>query len=341
MAHALGIDLGGTKILAGVVDTDTGEVLATARKRTRSEHGPDDVMARLMVAAREALDKAGTDKSDLIAIGVGAAGLVDDAHGTLLRAPNLPEGMVGTPLAHTIQDEFGIPTLLLNDVTAAAAGEAAFGAGAGHPDFVCVFAGTGIGGSIYRDGCPYHGSTNTAGELGHMVIQYDGRLCGCGGRGHLEAYASRTAVVRTILASMKQGRVSSLAELEPNPNPEDPAHSGIRSKALRRAIDAGDELTRDMIEAGARYMGAGLASIINFYNPPRIILGGGMVQEVDLFFIDAARHAVQGALAVPRDGVEIVRAALGDNSGIVGAAEQAARHILQQDKRASTLVTAG
>ena len=327
MAFGLGIDLGGTKILAGVIDLESGHVAGRAKKRTRAEHGADDVMQRLQAVADEALGNSGVDRSQVVVAGVGAAGQVDEQHGVLIHAPNLPQGMVGAPITATLSDHFGCPVALANDVAAAAAGEATFGAGRDHPDFVCIFSGTGIGGAIYREGKPYKGNTDTAGELGHMVIDYNGRLCGCGGLGHLEAYASRSAVVRTILSAMRQGRESSLSKVDSGRDPNDVAHSGIRSKAVADAVRDGDALAIETVEAAARYMGAGLVSIVNFYNPPRIVLGGGLVQELDLFFRLAADGAMNGALQVPAKSVQIVKAALGDDSGIVGAAVLASRRI--------------
>lgn len=325
MPYVLGIDFGGTKMLAGVIDTENGQILSTARKRTRVERGSDEVLKRLLQVCKEALDASGRQANDLSGVGIGVAGQVDAAKNAFVRAPNLPVGLFGSAIPDAVCDELHVPVLLFNDVAAAAAGEAGFGAASGHPDFVCVFSGTGIGGAVYQHGKPYTGATNTAGELGHMVIDYGGRLCGCGGRGHLEAYASRTAVVRTVLGALKLGRSSSLAEVDPNPDPDNVHNSPIRSKALGQAVRDGDALARELVESAAHYMGAGLVSIINFYNPPRIILGGGIVQEVDLYLRVAGTHAQEEALQVPRQRVDIVKAALGDNSGIVGAALLAAR----------------
>jgi glucokinase len=228
--------------------------------------------------------------------------------------------MSNVKLADIINDHLGIPARLFNDVEAAAAGEASFGAGQGKKDFVVVFVGTGIGGAIYRNGQPYGGATHTAGELGHMVVDVNGRLCGCGGFGHLEAYASRTAIVRSILAGMHAGRESMLRDIATQINPNDPGGSGIRSKALAQAIDAGDALTHEVLLLAADYLAAGLASIINFYNPRLIILGGGLVEAVEIFFTAVCSKTRNAALQVPRQHIEIVRTALGDNSGIVGAA---------------------
>jgi glucokinase len=325
MGSVLGIDFGGTKILAGVVDTDTGEILSQAKKRTRSEHGHAAVLDRLGEVIAEAVDGAGKHGQHLQAAGVGIAGQVDATQNRLVRAPNLPAELLGDTVPTAVRQSAGVPATLYNDVVAAAAGEASFGAGTGHPDFVCIFVGTGIGGGIYRNGQRYEGATNTAGELGHMTIDYGGRLCGCGGLGHLEAYASRSAVVRSILAQMHLGRESSLRALAPDPDPAQAGNVPIRSKALKEAVEAGDALTIEMLDDAARYLGAGLASIVNFYNPPLIILGGGLVDAVDRFFQRAAAAVRQQALQVPRQEVQIVKAALGDFSGIVGAAVLAGR----------------
>jgi len=275
----------------------------------------------------QAIEEAGSHASEIEAVGIGIAGQVDAKKNELIRAPNLPEQLLGTVIVEEVRKHVGVGPRLYNDVAAAAAGEAAFGAGKGQPDFVCIFVGTGIGGAIYRNGEPYLGATNTAGELGHMVIDFNGRLCGCGGRGHLEAYASRTAVVRTILAAMRHGRPTSLSSLVSDPNPDDPGHAPIRSKALLQAVQASDELTMEMLDDGARYLAAGLASIVNFHNPPLIILGGGMVDAIDRFFERAAGLLCEEALRVPAQGVNVVKAGLGDYSGIVGAAVLAGKHI--------------
>jgi glucokinase len=318
MPFALGVDLGGTKILAGVVNAESGEVRSCVFHGTRTEGG--DILRRLVETCREAIVEADVARGDIVGVGIGVAGQIDSPRGVIVRAPNLPDELVGFPIGSRLTEELHLPATVVNDVVAAAAGEASFGAGQDHPDFVCVFVGTGIGGAVYRGGAPYWGATHTAGELGHMVIDYDGRICGCGGKGHLEAYASRSAIVRTILAALHQGRPSSLAEVAPNPDPNDVAHSPIHDVQVDRAIKSGDELALEMVRDGARYMAAGLVSIVNFYNPRRIILGGGMVENVEAFFELVRVHTVEESLQVPRTRLEIVKAGLGDRSGVVGAA---------------------
>lgn len=319
MAHVLGIDLGGTKVLAGVVDTDTGKVLSAIKKRSRSEHEVGDLLKRMEDAAEKAIDESGVKKSDIHRIGIGVAGQIDRKKGVVISAPNLAN-MQNVALAKQVEDQLGHPVSLYNDVEAAAAGEASFGAGAGKKDFVVIFVGTGIGGGIYRDGQPYGGATHTAGEIGHTVVDVNGRICGCGGTGHLEAYASRTAIVRVILAGIHQGRTSELTGVATSIDPNDPGGSGIRSKALATAVANHDDLTIETLLTAADYLAAGLASVINFYNPPLIILGGGLVEAVDMFFQAVAMRTRRACLQVPGRDIEIVKSGLGDYSGIVGAA---------------------
>jgi glucokinase len=324
MSQVLGIDLGGTKVLAGVVDVTSGKVLSTAKKRSHAQHGPDDLVKRLLEVADQALDGSGVNKADITQVGIGVAGQIDRKQGVVIDAPNLAK-MRNVKLAKLVGDHLARPVSLSNDVEAAAAGEAQFGAGAGRKDFVVIFVGTGIGGAIYQNGEHYTGATDTAGEIGHTIVDLNGRICGCGGTGHLEAYASRTAIVRTILNGLYSGRHSVLSKIVQEVNPSDPGGSGIRSKALAEALAQNDELVHETLLTAADYFAAGLASLINFYNPPLIILGGGLVDAVDEFFKLVVKRAGHASLSVPRAHVKIVKAGLGDYSGMVGAALLATR----------------
>lgn len=324
MPYVLGIDLGGTKVLSGVVDTDTGRVLSSAKKRSHAQDGPEAIVERVVETAEEAIKESGVERSEIERAGIGVAGQIDRARGIVLNAPNLA-GMANVMLADVVSKQVGLPVSLFNDVEAAAAGEATFGAGRGRKDFVVVFVGTGIGGAIYRDGKPWTGASSTAGEIGHTVVDVNGRICTCGGLGHLESYASRTAVVRVILSGLAAGRESSLREVATEINPDAPGGSGIRSKAIARAIEAGDPLTTQSLLTAADYLAAGLSSVINFYNPPLIILGGGLVDAVDVFFATVSTRAREMALRVARPEVEIIKAGLGDYSGVEGAAVLALR----------------
>lgn len=325
MSHILGIDLGGTKVLTGVVDTKTGDVLSTVKIRTRASHDEKDLLKNMMDAAKKAIADSGVPTEKIERVGVGVAGQIDRKAGLVIAAPNLAN-MSNVKLADLISKELHKPVSLYNDVEAAAGGEAAFGSGKGKKDFVVVFVGTGIGGMIYRDGKPYKGATETAGEIGHITVDVHGRVCGCGGTGHLEAYASRTSVVRIILAGMHAGRKSVLEDVIHEINPNDPGGSGIRSGSIAHAVAQNDPLVVETLQTAADYLAAGLATAINFYNPPTLILGGGLIEAVDMFFQLVESRTRHMAMRVPRKHVEIIKTGLGDNSGIVGAAVLAGNH---------------
>lgn len=317
----LGIDLGGTKILVGVVGIASGKVHGRVKKRTKADQGPDDVLDRVIAAVEEALDALDRDAArDVKSIGVAAAGQVDRDTGTLVAAPNLG-GRIDMPLGHTLSKRLGLPVTLGNDVQAASLGELRFGAARGSDRQLCVFIGTGIGGALIDDGELQSGPGGTAGELGHMVIDAGGRFCGCGGRGHLEAYASRTAIARVLASEIGRGRSSKLTTLlEDEVDDNADIAASIRSGMLARAVEQGDALVLEVLREAAWYLGLGLASAINFYNPLRIVLGGGLIEAMPGFVDLVAPVAKTSALPAPAANVEIVASALGDDAGIVGAA---------------------
>ncbi len=320
--YSLGIDLGGTKILAGVIDVGSGEVVSTAKKKTKVEEGADGLLSRLTDVAEEAMSNAKLPKGASVrCAGVAAAGQVNPANGILLAAPNFG-GIANLPIGAVLGKRLGLPVRLGNDVQCAALGELHFGAGKGVDRLLCVFVGTGIGGAISQRGRLERGATATAGEIGHLTIHADGRFCGCGGRGHLEAYASRTAITRVLLEELRRGRPSVLRELLRDEGIDDAAPGGtaIRSGVLAKAVAANDELVLETLHDAARYLGIGLASAINFYNPHRIVLGGGVVEAVPLLLELTAPVAKREALVVPVNAVKIVPSELGDNAGVVGAA---------------------
>ena len=208
-----GFDFGGTNRLAAVIDVSTGEILSSSKKKTNPEDDAKALMERMYSGIDDAIESADLKKkAGIVGIGVGIAGQIDTDKGILLGAPNLSQATVNLPIADLLQKRYDVPAALLNDVQVAAIGEGTFGAGKGCNEFFCVFVGTGIGGAIVHNGQLYTGASGTAGEIGHLIIHANGRHCGCGGRGHLEAYASRTAITRTILGELKRGRTSVLTK---------------------------------------------------------------------------------------------------------------------------------
>jgi glucokinase len=315
--YALGIDLGGTKTLAAVVDITTGEVVSSERKRTHAEKGQEYISQHITHLSAAALESAALPNGATIAaVGIGAAGQIDRKHGVVVDAPNL--GVKDMPMADILGKHFGKPVAVGNDVEVAALGEYLYGAGRGYSTFVVMFVGTGIGGGIVQNGRVYAGLTGTAGEIGHMTIQAGGRICPCGSRGCLEAYASRTAITTAIMAEIHHGRGSILAEDAEHQLKE--GETIIRSGLLAHALNHGDDLVTEIITEAADYLGYGLASVMNFYNPECIILGGGVIEAIDLLFERAVHRARITALADPGCKTKILRAKLGDFSGVVGAA---------------------
>lgn len=317
-AYALGIDIGGTKIFAAVVNVATGEVIASERKRTRADRGQDYVAQRTIEVATTALQNANLpDSSPITAIGVGSAGQINRKDGIIIDSPNL--GVHQMPIAEILQKQFNLPVSVGNDVEVAARGEYLYGAGKGYSNFICIFVGTGIGSGIVQNGKLYTGLTGTAGEVGHMIIEAGGRICGCGARGCLEAYASRTAITKMIQAEIHHGRPSVLKEDADGKQVKE-GELIIRSGILARAIQQKDELVIEAVSEAANYLGYGLGSIMNFYNPEAIILGGGVIEAIDLLFEQAVRRARSTALSEPSKKTDIMRSKLGDFSGVVGAA---------------------
>jgi len=308
--YSIGIDLGGTKILAGIIDAENGVVVETAKKRTKKLE-QDYIVQRIIETAEKAICKAQIPVEQIVSIGIGAAGQVDRENGVLISAPNL--NCANVELTKILQKHFNIPAYIGNDVEVATLGEMKFGSGIGYKNFVCVFVGTGVGSGIVCDGKHLKGLTGTAGEIGHIIINSGGRNCGCGEAGCLEAYASRTAIEKRILGEIKKGHKSVLIDAIKE-------NGVIRSKDLSEAVDAEDKVAVNAILEASEYLSCGLASVINFYNPELIILGGGLIEAIDFFFNSTVEKTLQKSLAVPAEKTKIVKTQLKDYSGIVGAA---------------------
>lgn len=310
--YVVGVDMGGTKILAAVINAK-GEIIQQAKRATKPKKGPDGVIRRIERCIREAIDRAELKPSQIRAIGIGSPGPLDPETGVIIFAPNL--GWSNVPLKAKLEKSLDIPTFVDNDVNVGTLGEYAFGAGQGVKNLVGIFVGTGIGGGIILDRQLYHGINKTAGEIGHMIVKANGPRCGCGNFGCLEAIASRTAITKELRkAILKKGKKSKLLKLN------DGKLNQIRSQAIAKAVKRGDKPTIKVMQRAGKYLGISVASIVHFLNPEMIILGGGVIEAMGDSLLDPIRHAAaEYALPTTMDGVQIVEATLGDNAGVIGA----------------------
>ncbi len=308
--YAIGIDLGGTKILTGLVNKGSGEVLFSIKQKTGKEKDAETIVEKIKLSVNELLETSHFDIAQIDSIGIGAPGQVDRERGILLSAPNL--NCENLNLKAILEREFYVPVFLGNDVEIATLGEMKFGAGKGCDDFVCIFVGTGIGSGIVQNSSVRHGATGTAGEIGHIIVDAGGRPCGCGANGCLEAYASRSAIEARIMGALKKGRASVITEYMRD-------DKAISSKMIRKSLEHKDELITQILFEASDYLSNGLATIINFYNPALIVMGGGLIDAVDEFYERTITKAKAKALPVPASKIRFEKAKLGDFSGVVGA----------------------
>ena len=309
--YSIGIDLGGTKILIALVDRNTGEVLNHIKKKTKKDKGPKNIIKKMLEGIEELIEESGKAIDDISSIGVGAAGQIDRQNGVLISAANLD--CYDLNIKEILSKKFNVPVYVGNDVEIAAIGEQKFGAGKGCNDFVCVFVGTGVGSAIIKNGQIITGATGTAGEIGHIIVDLNGRQCACGAHGCLEAYASRSAIERCIEGALKKGRKSCILDyLETG--------KSITSSMIQKSIEREDELVLQCVTEASEYLSGGIASIINFVNPELIILGGGLIEAVGYFYQKTIKKAKAKSLPVPAEKIQFKKAMLGDYSGVIGAA---------------------
>ena len=309
--YAIGIDLGGTKILTGLVNKENGEIISSVKKKTKKDKGPQNISKKITESIQELLEESKISKKEISSVGIGAAGQVDRKNGILISAANLD--CYDLNLKEKIEEFIDLPVYVGNDVEIAAIGENKFGAAKGYKDVVCIFVGTGIGSAIIKDGEIIKGATGTAGEIGHTIVDLNGRPCGCGGHGCLEAYASRSAIEKRIEGALKKGRKSVILNYIEN-------GKSISSHMIHDAIEEGDELVTQCVDEAAEYLSGGVASVINFINPQLIILGGGLIEAVGYFYNQVIKKAKAKSLPVPAESIVFKKAALGDFSGVIGAA---------------------
>lgn len=306
---AVGVDLGGTNIKAGLV-TAAGEVIQRHRVQTQADRGGAQAVAgRICEAARRCIELGGAKAASVRGLGVGSPGTLDLQNGVVLFSPNLP-GWRDIPLRRMIEEDIGLPCVLDNDANVAALAEHWAGAGKGASSLVLLTLGTGIGAGIVLDGRIWHGGNGVAGEVGHVSINPDGPVCGCGNRGCFEVYASATGMVRRMREAIAAGTESSLAA--------DPG--AITAAAIHKAAVAGDAAARQNIEATGRLLGLVVSNIMHMINPEVIAFSGGVTAAGDMLMDPLLDEVRQRTLEASRRDVRVCFAELPEDAGVIGAA---------------------
>jgi len=306
------LDIGGTKILAALVSARY-EVLDRELVPTPAGSGPQEINRGLFLAVDRLLQKSRREASDIGAIGLAAAGIIDSARGLITISPNLP-GWKDVPLRDLVSARYSAYTVLINDASAAALGEYRLGAGRGLHNMVYLTISTGIGGGLIVNGRLYLGSSGSAGELGHMVIDVNGPEDTCGNFGCLESLASGRAIAREAIERIKKGQASALSQTVGG------KVESITARDVAAAARSGDSLAGEVVHQAAVYLGIGLTNIVNIFNPDTIVVGGGVAKMGELLLEPARQVVAERAFKLPASVVKIVPARLGDDAGVLGAA---------------------
>ena len=309
--HVLGVDIGGTKLAVGIAD-ELGALVFSERIPSNPTEAAEPTLGRLVDLCRRAIAESGVP---VVAAGVGCVGPLDQKTGYVIRPVNLP-GWKDVALVDTLRNALGIPVYLDNDANAAALGEHRFGAGRGVRNMVYLTISTGIGGGIIIDNHLYQGENGNAGELGHMSVNYAGRPCGCGNLGCIEAYASGTAIAartrEAVAAAPSAAEAPILLSLSGGIDK-------INSQHVIEAARRGDPIALKIWDETIVALGSCMVSVINIFNPSRIVLGGGVTHAGDLLFNPLRRQTKKHAIPMLHDICDIVPAKLGDQVGVLGA----------------------
>lgn len=309
MGYVLGIDIGGTNVVVGAVSPDGRQVLGLRSEPTEASRGPDRVIDRIVSLAREAIAEARRSEARIVGVGIGSPGPLDTRTGVVILTPNL--GWTDMPLRDRIATALGLPATLDNDANCALAGEAWVGAARGARHAVAFTLGTGIGGGIIVDGQLVHGASDVAGEIGHMTIETNGRRCGCGNDGCLEAYASGPAIARRAAEAIEAGAESSLRTTP----------LAVTAETVFQAAADGDPLALEVVQDTARYLGVGVANLINILNPEVVVICGGVTRAGERLFAPLRREVARRAFRPAVQACRILPGELPGTAGVVGAAK--------------------
>ena len=309
--YAVGVEIGTLNIVAALVDL-RGKVTKRVERLTRREQKKEIVIQRVKKTIHELISISKVSLSKIAGIGVAVPGLIDSERGILRVSSNL--GWRNVPLREILENEFHVPILVDNNANAMALAESQFGAGKGIKNFVCVNVGMGIGSGIIIKGEIYRGESESAGEIGHTTVDYNGPICSCGNRGCLEVMASAPAIAKRAIQAIRRGEKTKIYQMV-NGNLNE-----ITAATVAMAAKEGDKIAKRIMEETGEYLGTGIANIVNLFNPRVVIMGGGVSQAGNLIFEPIKRTIKERAFFVPAEVVKVLPPALGKDSTVIGAA---------------------
>ncbi len=304
------IDIGGTKVL-GAIFNEKKEIIHRLKKKSKGDGGESKNVEDVVISVvEEMIQASGIEKSEINAIAAGAPGVIDQEAGVVLFTPNLP--WRDYDIKSAIEKKFGIPFYIGNDVNVGVLGEYRYGAAKGYKNVVGFFVGTGMGGGLILNGELFTGNKFKAGEYGHMILDPEGPLCGCGQRGCLEAFSSKKGMSAYIMQQAGRGRKTMLA---------DKIENGVfRSKFLKKALLQQDEVTQEAVDRACHYLAVATGNMINTISPDVVVYGGGVIEAVgDVFLEKILKEVDKYCMTSIRPTVELKIAALGDDSNLYGA----------------------
>jgi glucokinase len=313
--YIIGVDLGGTNIVTGAMPEDGSLQLAVNSEPTRAEDGAEAVVDRIVAGIERAIAQTsaetGARRTDFVGVGIGSPGPLDRERGIVIVTPNL--GWRDYPLRDRVSEQVKLPATLDNDANCATYGEWWQGAGRGARNMVGMTIGTGIGGGLIIEGKLYHGASDVAGEIGHTTIDSTGRRCKCGNYGCLEAYASGPSIAERAREALGGGEVSILATVVAG-RIED-----ITAQTVYDAAKRGDAVAREVVRDTARFLGAGVANLLNIFNPDVVVIAGGVTQAGDYLFEPLRAEVKRRAFRPAVEACEILAGTLPGTAGMVGA----------------------
>jgi glucokinase len=311
--YLVGVDLGGTNIVAGALAEDGSDLLAMRSEPTRADQGADAVVDRIIrmidTVIAETIAQTGAKRDDMIGIGVGAPGPLDRERGIVVTTPNL--GWTNFPLRDVIQERARLPVRIDNDANCATLGEWWLGAARGASNVIGMTIGTGIGGGIILGGRLYHGSSDVAGEIGHATIDITGRRCKCGNYGCLEAYASGPSIADRAREAINDDECLMVKMVGGDA-------SRITAATVYEAAKRGDDVALDVVRETSRFLGAGVANLLNIFNPDVVVIAGGVTQAGETLFAPLRREVRKRAFKPAVESCRIVPGTL-VAAGVVGA----------------------